>query len=77
LLHILIEELRYDAAFSETAQRLIANQTVRQDQELLRAVTRWAQHYPGVYREACRLYLARWPPGKELPMRMGNSPNIG
>lgn len=58
---VLIEELTHDAAFPETAKQLMANERVRQDQQLLKALTRWSQRYPGVYREACRLYLARWP----------------
>ncbi|HZH39518.1 MAG TPA: protease complex subunit PrcB family protein [Gemmatimonadales bacterium] len=72
VLRVLIDGLGEDTVFGAAARALLANATVRGAQDLLREVIIRTDKYPAVFREACRLYLARWPAWERVPDAKGN-----
>ena len=72
VLRALIDGLREDTAFGVAARSLLANEAVRRDQQLLREIIITTDKYPEVFREACHVYLARWPAWERIPDATGH-----
>ena len=66
ILRILIDQLGEDTGFSAAARSLVANETIRGDRQLLREFIIRTDKYPEVFRDACHLYVARWPAWKTV-----------
>jgi len=71
-LRVLIDELAEDTVFAGPAQALLANEKVRREQQLLRELIIRTDKYPAVFRDACHVYLARWPAWERVPDSQGN-----
>lgn len=74
-LRALIEAMSEPQTDPRVAALLIQNPAVRRDREQLRAYARHAQRNVELWREACRVYLARWPGWERTQGSPANDPS--
>lgn len=63
VLAILIDELKFDYAEPDVVHQLVEHPSVQEDRELLRALIHDGRQYREAVREACDVFLTRWPKG--------------